>query len=64
MQRLRACCCLYCLERPAGGSDLSSVGAAILAIAVGSVAQEKAISEAVKGEEIWNTSLRRVANFC
>ncbi|KGG26708.1 hypothetical protein EV13_0596 [Prochlorococcus sp. MIT 0702] len=52
------------LRAASGGSDLSSVPAAILAIAAFSVAQEKAIGEAFKGEEIWNTSLRCVANFC
>ncbi|WP_063407382.1 MULTISPECIES: hypothetical protein [Prochlorococcus] len=52
------------LRATSGGSDLSSVRAAILAIAAGSVAQEKAIGEVFKGEDAWNTSLRRVADLC
>jgi len=46
-----------------GGSDLSSVIAAILATAVFSVAKEKAFGEAFKGEDIWSPVLRHAANF-
>ena len=35
----------------------------MLAIAAFSVAREKAIGEAFKGEDIWSPALRRVANF-
>ena len=59
MQGLKAWGCLYCLQRQAGGSVL----AAILAMAAFSVAEEKAIGEVFKGEDIWRSVLRRATNF-